>query len=42
MQNQKNKAINILIIGILVAALVFIRMFEKDIFYDPFFNGFTN
>lgn len=40
MQNQKNKAVNISFIGILVIFLLLIRMFEKDLFYDPFLEFF--
>ncbi|WP_396181523.1 exosortase F system-associated membrane protein [Flavobacterium sp.] len=40
MQKRKNKAINISIIGILVVSLLLIRMFEKDLFYDPFLEFF--
>jgi exosortase F-associated protein len=40
MQNRKNKAINISIICILVLSLLLIRMFEKDLFYDPFLEFF--
>ena len=40
MQNRKNKAINISVIGILVLSLLLIRMFEKDLFYDPFLEFF--
>jgi exosortase F-associated protein len=40
MQNRKNKAINISVIGILVLFLLLIRMFEKDLFYDPFLEFF--
>jgi len=40
MQNRKNKVINISIICILVLSLLLIRMFEKDLFYDPFLEFF--
>lgn len=40
MQNRKNKAINISVIGILALSLLLIRMFEKDLFYDPFLEFF--
>ncbi len=40
MQNRNNKAVNISFIGILVIFLLLIRMFEKDLFYDPFLEFF--
>ncbi len=40
MQNRKNKVVNISVIGILVVFLLLIRMFEKDLFYDPFLEFF--
>jgi exosortase F-associated protein len=40
MQNKKNKRFDIVIIGVLVTALLLIRMFEKDMFYDPFLDFF--
>jgi exosortase F-associated protein len=44
MQKKKSKVLDIAIIGILVVGLLLIRMFEKDLFYDPFldfFHGYT-
>ncbi|MEY4835181.1 MAG: hypothetical protein RI980_1296 [Bacteroidota bacterium] len=41
MQKKKNKRfLDIVIIGVLVTALLLIRMFEKDLFYDPFLDFF--
>jgi len=41
MQKKKNKRfLDIVIIGVLVIALLLIRMFEKDLFYDPFLDFF--
>jgi hypothetical protein len=34
MQKKKSKVLDIAIIGILVIALMLIRMFEKELFYD--------
>lgn len=40
MQKKKSKVLDIAIIGILAIALLLIRMFEKELFYDPFLNFF--
>ena len=40
MQKKKSKVLDIAIIGILVIALMLIRMFEKELFYDPFLDFF--
>lgn len=40
MQKKKSKVLDITIIGILVIALMLIRMFEKELFYDPFLDFF--
>ena len=40
MQKKKSKVLDIAIIGILVIALLLIRMFEKELFYDPFLDFF--
>ncbi len=40
MQKKNNKVLDIAIIGILVIALLLIRMFEKELFYDPFLDFF--
>jgi exosortase F-associated protein len=40
MQKKKSKVLDIAIIGILVIALLLIRMFEKELFYDPFLEFF--
>ncbi len=40
MQKKKNKRLDIVIIGVLVTALLLIRMFESDMFYDPFLDFF--
>jgi len=40
MQNKKSKFLDIAIIGILVIDLMLIRMFEKELFYDPFLDFF--
>lgn len=40
MQKKKSKVLDIAIIGVLVIALLLIRMFEKELFYDPFLDFF--
>jgi exosortase F-associated protein len=40
MQKKKNKRLDLVIIGVLVTALLLIRMFESDMFYDPFLDFF--
>lgn len=40
MQKKKSKILDITIIGVLVIALLLIRMFEKELFYDPFLDFF--
>lgn len=40
MQKKKSKVLDLVIIGALVIALLLIRMFEKDLFYDPFLDFF--
>lgn len=40
MQKKNSKVLDIAIIGILVIALLLIRMFEKELFYDPFLDFF--
>lgn len=40
MQKKKSKVLDLVIIGVLVIALLLIRMFEKDLFYDPFLDFF--
>ena len=40
MQKKKSKVLDIAIISILVIALLLIRMFEKELFYDPFLGFF--
>lgn len=40
MQKKNNKVLDLAIIGILVIALLLIRMFEKELFYDPFLDFF--
>ena len=40
MQKKNNKVLDKAIIGILVIALLLIRMFEKELFYDPFLDFF--
>ena len=40
MQKKNSKVSDIAIIGILVIVLLLIRMFEKELFYDPFLDFF--
>ena len=40
MQKKKSKVLDIAIIGVLVIVLLLIRMFEKELFYDPFLDFF--
>jgi exosortase F-associated protein len=40
MQKRKNSTLEIVIICILVFSLLLIRMFESDLFYDPFLEFF--
>lgn len=40
MQNVQLKTKNLLIVGVLIFALILVRAFEKDLFYDPFLEFF--